>query len=249
MARPAACTAGPCRNEPSAPRPPRHSEHRRLAWPSFHKAFYELLLPLPGALFLAPAESAASHPGVRGQPRRGVPRRSARTLQRQPGPALPQLPGPRARAATPGILFAGSIPPTLQVAGRAPRLSLPPRPPTPSSARVEGQLPAGRGARRPSRLWPPNLTAPEPSSNLPGWVQSLSVILVNSSCSLPQCPILELRTCARDCATAKNSPGRCGALGGGGGEGKGGVGGDRAHGEAVGWGKLILAGLSRSSCW
>lgn len=37
--------------------------------------------------------------------------------------------------------------------------------------------------------------------------------------------------------------------GGGGGEGKGGMGGDGAPREAVGWGKLILGGLSRSSCW
>lgn len=37
--------------------------------------------------------------------------------------------------------------------------------------------------------------------------------------------------------------------GGGGGKREGGAGGYRAQGEAVGWGKLILAGLSRSSCW
>lgn len=188
---------------------------------------------------------------MRGQPRRAVPPATGRTLQLQRGPALPEPPGaPRQGRSARQPVRAFDLPDATGGPGRAPGPSIPPRPPTPSSARAEGQLPEANRTRRPSRLWPPNLTAPEPSSNLPGWVQSFPVLLVHPRAPSPSAPILELRTCARDCATAKNSPGRGGAWGGGGGgNGEGGAGGYRAQGEAVGWGKLILAGLSRSSCW
>ncbi|CAK7313870.1 hypothetical protein VULLAG_LOCUS17869 [Vulpes lagopus] len=158
----------------------------------------------------------------------------ARTLQRRRGQLYPSPRGParssrfqsprryRRRLSRPGLRL-------LPRRGcRGPGL----RQAEPSAPRASGLL-----------ISPPTafLQPPWGGSKPPG----LSGSFLGLPPPVPGPPSLELRTRVRDCAAAGTSPGRCGA----GGRGEAGKGREGREGEAVGWGKLILAGLSRSSCW
>lgn len=209
VARPAACTARPCRNEPTAPRPPRYPEHRRLPWPSFHKAFCELLLPLPGGLFLAAAENAVRGRGsagaapascASGNCAHSPARASFTRAPRGPAPG-PQRPASCSRVQSPRrYRWRAGHRALLSRAGLRP---LPWRGWRGSCLQQAepGAFPAYGLLISPPQSLPP--------TSLGGFKGSRSFWFIPRASS-PSAPILELRTCARDCATAKNSPGRGG---------------------------------------